>query len=251
MNTNTQRARVDDKTSPHAAVIVKPMDTMSIYTAWSISYLPASGDQLSTLSNGTVLLVPQKFEQSEAGFKWNVNPRLQFTAAGYYLVRTNVPIADPANPGFFLASGSHRIKGFEAGLNGFITPEWQSSLGYAYTDARITSDTSATIVAGNRVQLVPYNQFSWWNKYQFNEVWAGSIGVVYFSDSFASSDDTVVLPGWFRVDLGLFAKINETWKAQFNIENLFDQGYWASADGNNNLSPGQPRTFKFKVTANF
>jgi outer membrane receptor protein involved in Fe transport len=34
-----------------------------------------------------------------------------------------------------------------------------------------------------------------------------------------------------------------------NIENVFNKGYWASADGNNNLSPGQPRTFRLKVTA--
>jgi len=26
-------------------------------------------------------------------------------------------------------------------------------------------------------------------------------------------------------------------------------GYWASADADNNISPGQPRTFRFKVTA--
>ena len=77
--------------------------------------------------------------------------------------------------------------------------------------------------------------------------------MIYFSCSYsyASSDDTVSLPGWFRVDLGLFAKINEMWKAQFNIENLFDKGYWASADGNNNITPGQPRTFRVKVTASF
>ena len=75
--------------------------------------------------------------------------------------------------------------------------------------------------------------------------------VIYFSDSFASSDDTVYLPGFFRVDAGLFATINETWKAQLNVENLFNKGYWASADGNNNLSPGQPRTYRLKVTARF
>ena len=250
-NVSAERARTDDKTSPHAAVILKPVDNMSIYTAYSISYLPASGDQLATLSNGTVLLQPQKFEQEEVGLKYNFNPRLLFTAAGYQLKRTNVPIADPSNPGFFIASGSHLIKGFESSLTGYITPEWQSVLGYAYTDARITSNTSATIVTGNRVQLVPYNQFSWWNKYQFNDVWAGSVGLIYFSDSYASSDDSVSLPAWFRVDIGLFAKINEMWKAQFNIENLFDKGYWASADGNNNITPGQPRTFRVKVVANF
>jgi outer membrane receptor protein involved in Fe transport len=37
--------------------------------------------------------------------------------------------------------------------------------------------------------------------------------------------------------------------AQLNIENIFNKGYWATADGNNNLSPGQPRTYRLKVTA--
>ena len=29
---------------------------------------------------------------------------------------------------------------------------------------------------------------------------------------------------------------------QLNVENIFNKGYWATADGNNNISPGQPRT---------
>ena len=52
-----------------------------------------------------------------------------------------------------------------------------------------------------------------------------------------------------NVDAGVFAQITETRKAQLNIENIFNKGYWASADGNNNLSPGQPRTYRLKVTA--
>lgn len=113
------------------------------------------------------------------------------------------------------------------------------------------SATSATIVPGNCIQLVPFNQFSWWNKYQFTPVWAASVGLIYFSDSFASSDDSVKLPGFFRVDAGVFAKINETWRAQVNIENVFNKGYWASADGNNNISPGQPRTVRLTAFAKF
>jgi len=70
-----------------------------------------------------------------------------------------------------------------------------------------------------------------------------------FSDSYASSDDTVYLPGCLRFDAGVLAQITETWKARLNIENILNKGYWARADGNNNLSPGQPRTFRFKVKA--
>ncbi|MGY4421386.1 outer membrane receptor protein involved in Fe transport [Bradyrhizobium sp. JR6.1] len=122
---------------------------------------------------------------------------------------------------------------------------------YAYTDAKITGATSATVVPGNRVQLVPYNQFAWWNKYQLTPMWAAALGVIYFGDSFASSDDTVRLPGFVRFDAAVYAKIDETWSAQLNVENIFDKGYWASADGNNNISPGQGRTVRLTARARF
>jgi catecholate siderophore receptor len=250
-NTNTLRNRVDEKISPRAAVIVKPIDTVSLYTAWSTSYLPASGDQFSALSPGTLILEPQKFENTEIGAKWNINPKLLFTAAVYELIRTNVPIPDPSGNGLFIPSGAHKIRGFETAVTGYVMPDWQTMFGYAYTDARITSATSATIVPGNRVQLVPYNQFSLWNKYQINPTWAAALGVIYFSDSFASSDDSVRLPGFVRVDAALYAKVDENWRVQFNVENIFNKGYWATADGSNNISPGQPRTFRLTALARF
>lgn len=250
-NTGITRSRTDEKLSPRAAVIVKPVDNLSIYGSYSISYLPASGDQFSALSSSTVLLDPQKFDNKEVGVKYNILPRLQYTAAVYQLDRTNVPLANPNGDGTFFLSGTHRIRGFETTLNGFVTDSWQSSIGYAYTDARITSDTSATILAGNRVQLVPYNQFSWWNKVQIDPIWGAAVGMIYFSNSYASSDDSVRLPGFVRFDAALYAQIDRNWKLQLNVENIFDKGYWASADGNNNLSPGLPRTFRISAIGNF
>lgn len=251
-NTNIQRGRIDEKLSPQAAVIVKPADNLSIYTAYSVSYLPASGDQFSSLTDGTLILEPQKFVNTEVGLKWNVNPRLLFTTAVYNLDRTNQPIQDPNKPtGFFLPDGATRVRGFETALTGYVTGAWQTTLGYAYTDARIVGATSTTVLPGNRVQLVPYNQFSWWNKYQINEAWGAGLGVIYFSDSFAASDDTVRLPGFVRVDGGIYYKYDATWRGQLTVQNIFNKGYWASADGNNNLSPGLPRTFRVSVTARF
>ena len=94
---------------------------MSIYTAYSISYLPASGDQFSSLNDGTLILQPQKFENTEVGMKWNINPKLLFSTAIYNLNRTNQPIADGNNPGFFFPSGSTLTRGFEASLVGYVT----------------------------------------------------------------------------------------------------------------------------------
>ena len=161
------------------------------------------------------------------------------------------PLPDPNNPGFFILSGKNRIRGFENELTGYITDAWQARFGYALTDTRVTSATSATILPGNRVQLIPLHQFSLWNKYQFDPLWAAAVGVIYFSSSFAASDDTVLLPGFFRVDAAVYRKIYEHGRVQLNVENIFDKGYWATADGNNNLSPGQPRTFRVMAIAKF
>lgn len=250
-NTFTQRSRVDNKLSPQAAVIVKPIDSLSIYGAYSISYLPASGDQFSSLTAATQNFEPQKFENTEVGVKWNILPRLQYTAALYHLNRTNVPVTNPDGSSNPIPSGRQEINGFETALNGTITNDWQATLGYAYTDARVTSQSTPTIVVGNRVQLVPYNQVSLWNKYQINPMWAAAVGVIYFGDSYASSDDTVRLPGFVRVDAAVYLKINEQWRAQLNVENIFNKGYWASADGNNNISPGASRTFRVSAAAKF
>ena len=43
------RDRVDNNVSPQAAVILKPIENLSIYGMYSVSYLPASGDQFQYL----------------------------------------------------------------------------------------------------------------------------------------------------------------------------------------------------------
>ena len=63
------------------------------------------------------------------------------------------------------------------------------------------------IVAGNRIQLVPLNQFSWWNKYQFTPVWSGALAGLSTSPTFRLIDDSVKLPGFVRFDAAVYAKI--------------------------------------------
>ncbi|HEY9359348.1 MAG TPA: TonB-dependent receptor plug domain-containing protein, partial [Xanthobacteraceae bacterium] len=138
LNTKTLRNRVDKLVSPANAVIIKPAESLSIYYSYQVSYLPSSGDQFSAFTDGSVILKPQGFTQREVGVKWQALPQLLYTAAAYDLIRTNVPLPDPNNPGFFILSGSNRIRGFETELKGYINDRWQSWLGYAYTDARVT-----------------------------------------------------------------------------------------------------------------
>jgi Outer membrane receptor for monomeric catechols len=132
LNTGLLRKLDNDFISPAGAVILKPAQNMSFYTAYMVSYLPASGDQFSALADGTVILKPQKFTNEEVGFKWNIAPRLLYTAAVYNLDRENVPLPDPNNPGFFILSGKNRIRGFESELKALSrtrgSPGWDTPI---------------------------------------------------------------------------------------------------------------------------
>jgi catecholate siderophore receptor len=243
--------RVDKLLSPRVGIVVKPVDTVSLYASYSVSYLPSAGDQFSTLSPGTAIAEPEKFVNKEVGVKWDVVPRLQLTAAAYDLDRTNQRLADPSNPGFFILSGETKTKGFEIGANGYVTDAWQVAGGYAYTEAKIASATSATIVPGNNVALVPAHAFTLWNRYQIDPRWGVGLGIITQTHTYASSDNTVRLPGFTRLDGAVFYKLNENLRAQANVENLFSRRYYATADGNNNITPGSPRALRFAVVATF
>jgi catecholate siderophore receptor len=253
------QTRIDNLWSPRAGVIIKPVENVSIYGAYSVSYLPSAGDQFSVLSPGTAISEPEKLVNKEVGIKWEVTPRLILQSALYNLVRTNQRLADPNNPGFFILSGETETNGLEASITGYLTEVWQVVGGYAYTDARITGATSATVTPGNRVGLVPYNVFTLWNKYQFTDLYAAGIGVIHQTDSYASSDDTVVLPGWTRVDGAVFGKIDRHYLPeqikelhwQINVENVFGAKYYATANGNNNIAPGSPRAVRGTLVAEF
>jgi len=252
--TNVTQSRIDDLVSPRVGVVVKPLANLAFYASHSVSYLPSAGDQFGTLTSGLAVTQPEKFVNSEIGVKYDVSPVLQLTGALYNLDRFNQRLSDPNQPGFFLATGQTNTKGAEIGANGYVADWWQVAGGYAFTDARIVSgftNGSTPITAGNTVGLVPFNTFTLWNKFDVTQAFSFGVGYIYQTHTFASSDNTVRLPGFSRFDLGLFYRVNEFVRAQVNIENLFDRRYIATADGNNNISPGAPRLVRFQIVANF
>lgn len=243
-------SRTDGLVSPRLGVIVKPRKNVSLYTSYSVSYLPSSGDQFSSLTTATDMLKPEKLSNYEIGSKWDINPRLNFTAAIYQLDRENTRATDPNNPALFVPTGSSRTRGIELAATGHVTDKWQVIGGYSLQDAVITSRTS-TAAPGKKVALVPRNMASLWNKYDFTQQWAAAIGVINQSRQFASVDNTVRLKGYTRFDGAVYYNITPDYRVQLNVENLFDKKYIATADGNNNISPGSTQTFKVSLLANF
>ncbi|MGX5774134.1 TonB-dependent receptor [Methylorubrum zatmanii] len=250
-NNGVETARIDDLVSPRAGIVLKPLPNLAFYGSYSVSYLPSAGDQVGIFSTGLAFAEPEGFENKEIGVKYDVTPDFQLTAAAYDLDRTNQRLPDPNNAGFFLLTGRTNAKGVEIGANGYVTDWWQIAGGYSFTDAKIESATSTTIVAGNRVGLVPFNAVSLWNKFELTREFSIGIGYLYQGHTFASSDNAVRLPGYSRFDLGLFYTLNEWARAQVNIENVFDRNYIYTATNNNQISPGAPRTIRAQIVVRF
>ena len=249
---NTRDVSADDEfVSPRVGLIYKPIEPVSIYTSYSMAYAPRAGEQLTSLTVDNETFDPEEFKNYEIGAKWDVNNSLALTAAIYRMERQNVAIPDPSDPTASILIDGQETEGFELGVAGRITSAWSVFGGYTYQEAEITRDQSATILSGNRLANTPEQTLSLWNRYDVNEMWSVALGIISREHSYASSDNTVELPGYTRVDAAVFAKLDKNLRLQLNIENLLDKEYYVYAHSNNNISPGSPVAGRATLIYNF
>ena len=235
--------RRDRLWSPRLGLIARPMHDLSLYASYSRSYLPQSGDQFSSLTDVTDGLKPERFDNYEAGAKWEVLDGLLATAAIYQLDRSNTRATDPLDPTHTILTGKQRSRGLELGLERSVTARWLISAGYTLQNAEIVSST-ASAPAGRKVPLVPRHSFSLWNRYDLTRQLGVGLGVIARSKSYASISNAVKLPGYTRLDAALFYKLPNGFEAQINAQNLLGAHYFPTASNDNNIGPGAPRTVK-------
>ena len=236
-------SRTDRLWSPRLGVVLKPRDNLSVYGSFSRSYLPQSGDQFSGLTSITEGLKPERFDNYEVGAKWEILDGLLATAAVYRLDRTNTRASDPVHPEITVLTGAQRSRGIELGLERSVTSRWLVSGGYTYQKAEITKTTAAA-PAGREVPLVPRHTFSLWNRYEVTKQAGVGLGLIARSKSYATIANAVTLPGYARVDGALFYSLPHGIEAQVNVENILGAHYFPTANAENNISPGAPRTVK-------
>ena len=242
--------RSDRLVSPRAGLIFKPVTPASLYASYSVSHLPSSGDQFSSLTATTQTLEPEQFRNYEVGAKWDVRESLSITGALFQLDRSNSTAPDPANPTRTVQTGAQRTTGYELGATGAVTSAWQLVAGYSSQVARIRSRTTAAS-AGASVPLVPRSTVSLWNRVQLSQDLAVGAGAVHQGRMYAAIDNSVTLPAFTRYDGALFLALPFKTRAQLNVENLLDSRYYATSQGNNNIMPGASRTVRLTLSADF
>ena len=243
-------SRADNLVSPRLGIVVKPTEALSLYSNYSISYLPGSGDQFSSLTTITEQLKPEQFTNYELGAKWDASSSFSLTTAVYRLDRTNTRSTDPNDPTRIVQTGGQRTNGFEFGVNGRVTNRWSIAGGYSWQDAFVASAT-ATARAGATVAQVPHHTFSLWNNYDLTSRLSTALGIVARTNMFAAIDNTVTLPGYTELDAAAFYRVTDTVRLQMNVENLLDTTYYKNADSNTNISPGAPRGVRVAVLTRF
>ena len=241
-------ARKDDKISPRLGVIFKPQENISLYSSYSQSFLPRSGDQFLSLTVSQENLAPEKFTNYEIGAKWDVQPNLNLTLAVFQLERSNATTPDPLNPLASINIGKTRTQGVELAATGKITSLWQVHGGYSYQDAKLVGNNSV------RLGQVPKQQASLWNRYDLYPNFAVGLGIIHQSSQFAAirtTTNTTKLPAFTRIDAALFYDVSDTVQLQMNVENLLDANYYSDAHNDNNISTGAPINGRFTIRAQF
>ena len=243
--------------SPRAGLIYKPIEPVSIYANYSVSYVPRAGDQLTSLTIVNESFKPEKFVNYEIGAKWDVNANLALTAAVYKLDRENVQVTDPNNATLQILVDGQETKGIELGVTGDITNKWSIFGGVAFQDGEVTKQQGAganAILKGAELGQTPDRTLSLWNKYEINDMWAVALGVVSTSDRYALSPtatQSTLLPGYTRYDAAIFGKFSEKLSLQVNLENLTNKEYALYAHNNQNITPGSPITGRATLIYNF
>lgn len=158
---------------------------------------------------------------------------------------------------FSVATGETRSRGLELSLTGEVRPGWNVAMGYAYIDAKYTSDDT---VQGAEVGT-PRHSGNIWTSYEFQsgrfEGLALGGGVQFrgpFKGSTTDQDDTnrVKAPGYAIVNARIAYDIGDNTTASLNVDNLFDKAYYAEVDyvGGGNYY-GETRRVSFNLTSRF
>lgn len=254
---NDQFTRKDEEITPRLGAIYKPVENISIYTSYSETFTPRSGDQFLSLNLDTASTRPQFTENIEGGVKWDIRPDLSVTAAVFSLNRQGFTSIDPENQQELITIDGAKVTGLELQLIGNLTDQWSVNAGYSYMDGEV-EDLSATgtVVGtgglnGNEPRQTPKHTLSVWNNYQVNDQLGLGLGATYQDSYFVREDNSVEVPDYVRFDAAAFYDVSDTLRLQFNVENLFDVSYFPDAHSNDNISVGEPLNARVTIQTRF
>ena len=199
----------------------------SAYFSVSESFVPNTGTRL-----GGGVLAPEKGRQQELGVKHSLHEGLETTLSLFEITKSNIRYGT-ATPGTYLTYGEQQSRGIEASLVGQIKPGLKIIANYAYLDyAKITQDTpTSNANVGHSLYGVAKTNLNVWGVQQFNSKLSFGAGFVKVGDRAADNAGSgFMLPGYERIDLGVFYKLDKVDLA-LNVKNVNNARIFDTVDG--------------------
>lgn len=243
-----------DSLSWRVGAVYEPVKDLAFYAQYSeaadpvtsiLSLPPASASY--SLSTG---------KQVEAGVKQSLwGGRLEWTLAGYYIVKNNLLSRNPNNPAQTQQVGQQSSRGIEASVGVELGGGWRIDangiiLQARYDDFMESVGGLAVSRKGNTPSGVPEKVANLWASWRFAEKWRVSAGLQYVGKSYTSASNEYARPGYLLVNAGLQWKATERATFDVRVKNLFDKAY-AYAGSDTQWYFGAPRTVEASLHVRF
>lgn len=229
----------------------------NVYVQYSTAADPPSG----ILTTATFTQV-RDFDLT-TGKQWEIGSKFSFddgrgsgTLAYYDIVRRNIAVSDPSNPGTTIPVGQQSSRGIEVAFAYRITSAWQLAGNLSLVDARYdefneTVGGVAVSRAGKQPANIPRRVGNLWLTYRpLANLELGSdlrhVSSRYANSANTLSDDAYTL-------LGAYAsyQLDRRTRIVLRGKNLTDRIYAESFSGTNMVYLGRPRTVDLSIQTSF
>lgn len=218
------------KLSTRYGLVFKPADNGRIYVAYGTSFNP-SAEALASTGGGvtakTESLDPEKNKTWELGTKWTFfDKRLELDSAIFRVEKSNA--RETMADGTTQLAGKQRVQGFEMGLTGKVTEQWNIFANYTFLDSetlKAANTNSGIAKKGQALGNTPPHSFNIWNTYQLPAGFRIGYGAQYVSKRNVTSSTQAKLPDYWVHNAMLGYKINKNVDLQLNVNNVFNKTY--------------------------
>ncbi|MDJ0388183.1 TonB-dependent siderophore receptor [Roseomonas sp. E05] len=248
-NTGVSSSQEDSAVTWRAGLLYLFDSGIAPYVSYATSFLPNSGTFAPARGGGT--FDPTTGQMFEAGVKYQppgMNSFIQLAA--FQITQQNVLTTDPLYSNYSVQTGEIRSRGVELEGRASLSENLDLIGTYAYTEAEITSSTTAG-VTGNQAPQVPKHAASAWANYRFrsgplNGLGLGG-GVRFIGETQGDEANSFTVPSVTLADLALRYQLGalrddlKGAEVTLNVSNLFDKEYVASCSSTTNCFFGNRR----------
>lgn len=251
--TGARTSRYDaDAVTPAVGIVVKPWEKVSLYANY-VEGLSQGPVAPAGATNVGQIFAPIQSKQYEAGVKVDFG-RVAATLSAFQIEQPNGILNTTTN--YYDVDGEVRNRGIELNVFGALTEQLRLLGGVAFMDG-VQTKTAGGLYNGNAAVGIPDVQLNigaeWDLPFLKGLTLTGRY--IYTSSQYASVDNIQSIPDWNRTDVGaryVFERPGgKPVTIRANVENVFDQSYWAAASSSFGLARGAPRTYLVSTTFDF